>query len=61
MATEKELKEENEKLKEILKETLPAMCSFRAEKGYCAACNSAMFCGAKTVIPKVEKILKLKK
>jgi hypothetical protein len=63
MATdkEKELKEENEKLKELLKETLNAMCSYRTEKGYCTICKTAMFCKAKTVIPKVEKVLKIKK
>lgn len=58
---EKELKEENQKLKELLKETMMAMCDYRTMKGYCAECNDAMFCKAKHVIPKVEKMLKIKK
>jgi hypothetical protein len=58
---EKELKEENEKLKELLKETMMAMCDYRTIKGYCAQCNDAMFCRAKHTIPKVEKLLKLKR
>lgn len=58
---EKELKEENDKLKELLKETMIAMCDYRTEKGYCAQCNSLPYCSARKTIPKVEKILKIKK
>lgn len=57
---EKELKKEIEELKELLKETMYAMCSYRTEKGFCAQCNSSHYCSAKKVIPKVEKILKIK-
>ena len=60
MAKEQELKEENKLLKDLLKETLYAMCSYRAEKGYCADCKNAIYCTAKKVIPKVEKILNTK-
>ena len=58
---EKELKEENQKLKELLKETLMAMCDYRADRGYCAKCNDAIYCRAKHIIPKVEKALNIKK
>ena len=53
-----DLKEENKILKDLLKETLYAMCDYRATKGHCANCKNAIFCSAKKVIPKVEKILK---
>ena len=58
---EKELKDENQKLKELLKETMMAMCDYRTMKGYCAQCNDSMFCRAKNIIPKVEKMLKTKR
>lgn len=60
ISTEKDLKEENKRLKELLKETLYAMCDYRAERGYCAKCNSAPYCVSKKVIPKVEKELNIK-
>lgn len=58
---EKELKEENEKLKELLNETMMAMCDYRTQKGMCAPCKTAFLCKAKILIPKVEKMLKIKK
>ena len=58
---EKELKEENEKLKELLKETMMAMCDYRTIKGYCAKCNDAIYCRAKHIIPKVERAIKFKR
>jgi hypothetical protein len=58
---EKELTKELDNLKELLKETMMALCDFRTMKGYCAKCNDAMFCRAKNVIPKIEKALKFKR
>lgn len=58
---EKELKEENDRLKQLLKETMIAMCDYRTEKGYCAKCSNLLYCPARKTIPKVEKILKNKK
>lgn len=60
MAKEKDIIEENKILKELLKETLYSMCSFRSEKGYCADCKDALYCSAKKTIPKVEKVLNIK-
>ena len=57
---EKELKKEIEELKGLLKETLYAMCSYRAEKGFCSMCKDAHYCVPKKVIPKVEKVLNIK-
>ena len=56
----KDLQEQNKKLRQLLKETLNAMCSYRAEKGFCTNCTTSMFCLSKKVIPKVEQVLKLK-
>lgn len=58
---ETDLKKQNEMLKELLKQTLYAMCDYRSQKGYCANCNTAFLCIAKKVIPKVEKALNIKK
>ena len=55
-----ELKEENKRLKDLLAETLYAMCDYRTKNGHCANCNSAIYCSARKIIPKVEKELKIK-
>lgn len=57
---EKELTKQITELKELLKETLNAMCSFRASKGHCSICNDKPFCTAKKIIPKVENVLNIK-
>ena len=59
MNNETELKEENKYLKELLKETLYAMCNYRSKKGKCTDCRSIMYCSARKVIPKVEKALNI--
>ena len=56
----KSLQEENKKLKELLKETLYAMCDYRTIKGYCSKCNTLPYCPARKVIPKVEVALGIK-
>lgn len=58
---DEDLKKENEQLKELLKETMMAMCDYRTMNGYCAKCNTSMFCRAKKIIPKVEELLKIKR
>lgn len=52
------MKTEKQELKELLIETMKAMCDYRFNKGKCANCNDAMFCRAKAIIPKVENFLK---
>ena len=52
--------EENKRLKELLKEALPALCDFRVLRGQCAACNSMHYCLSRKLIPKIEKELKLR-
>lgn len=59
--TDKELKEENKRLRELLKETMMAMCDYRTAKGYCAKCNTAHYCLARKTIPKVEKELNIQR
>lgn len=58
---EKDLNKELDTLKELLKESMMAMCDYRTMHGVCAKCNDAMFCRAKNVIPKIERALKLKR
>lgn len=55
-----DLAEENKRLKELLKETLPALCDFRMLKGYCTTCNTQHCCLSRKLIPKIEKELKLR-
>ena len=50
-----ELKERIKKLTELLKECLPAMCSYRFKRGVCSECKDSMYCLSRTMIPKVEK------
>ena len=52
--------EENKRLKELLKEALPALCDFRVLRGRCAACNTMHCCLSRKLIPKIEKELKLR-
>ena len=58
---EKELKKENDELKQLLKQTMMAMCDYRTQKGMCAPCKTAFLCKAKVIIPKVQKALKIKR
>ena len=41
-------------------ESVLGLCSYRATKGKCANCKDSPFCIAKKLIPKIEKILKIK-
>jgi hypothetical protein len=36
------------------------MCSYRAQRGHCSICPEKPYCSANTLIPKIEKILKIK-
>ena len=54
-----ELISEIKNLKSLLRETIMAMCSYRAMKGKCTACNAAVYCRPKKIIPMVEKALKI--
>jgi len=51
--------DELREVKAVLREAIPAMCSHRAIKGRCSACKDAIWCKAKDVIPKAEKVLKI--
>lgn len=57
--SDKDLKEENKRLRELLKETMMAMCDYRTTKGYCAKCKTSPYCLARKTIPKVEKELNI--
>lgn len=52
--------EKNAELKGLLKEAMYALCSYRVTNGKCANCPDAFYCKAKTLIPKIEAILKKK-
>lgn len=60
MSKETELKEEIKFLKDLLKETLYAMCDYRASKGRCSDCKDIMYCSSRKIIPKVERVLNIK-
>ena len=51
----KDLVEENKRLKELLKEAMPALCDYRVLKGGCGACKIQHYCLARKLIPKLEK------
>lgn len=50
--------EENKKLRELLKEALPALCDYRVKKEGCGYCKIQHYCLSKQLIPKIEKELK---
>ena len=50
--------EENKKLRELLKEALPALCDYRVKKEGCGHCKIQHYCLSKQLIPKIERELK---
>ena len=55
---DKDYIEENKKLRELLKESLPALCDYRVLKGQCGGCKIQHYCLARKLIPKLEKEFK---
>jgi hypothetical protein len=54
----KDMTEENKRLRELLKEALPALCDYRVKNEGCGHCKIQHYCLSKQLIPKIEKELK---
>ena len=58
MKMAKDYIEENKKLRELLKESLPALCDYRVKNEGCGYCKIQHYCLSKHLITKIERELK---
>lgn len=60
MSIKNDVMKENQELKQLLKESLNALCEYRHKNGKCTSCKTMHYCQARNLIPKIEKILNMK-